>query len=67
MTPLEVMVLVKLMRDAQKRWPDHPQQVSIDVLPLERAVDEAIEPYIEHAKQVAWEHQQREEAGHEQD
>lgn len=52
MSPLDVMLLVKEMRDSQKRWPMHPVQGSIETMALEKKVDEALEPYIDYIKQV---------------
>jgi uncharacterized protein len=55
-SPLEIMVLGHKMRDAQKRWPTHPQQTNIEVMALEKAFDEAIQPYMDyvrHAEAVA--------------
>lgn len=50
MTPLELMRLVKEMRDSQKRWPDHPQQASIETMALERRVDEALDQWADHIR-----------------
>lgn len=47
-TPIEIIMLAKRMRDAQKRWPSHPQQASIEVMALERELDDAIEPYVQY-------------------
>ena len=49
MTPLQVMLLGKRMRDAQRQWPGHPEQASIEVMALEKQFDEAIQPYLDHA------------------
>ena len=53
MTPLEIISLVKQMRDSQKRWPGHPQQASIETMALEMKVDEALEPWLEYMRAVA--------------
>jgi hypothetical protein len=54
-TPLEILILAHQMRESQKRWPDHPQQASIETMALEKRFDEAIEPYLMYAKAVAME------------
>jgi len=41
-TPLEVVLIAKKMREAQKQWLSHPQQVSIVVAALEREFDDAV-------------------------
>jgi hypothetical protein len=43
MTPLEVALIAKKMREAQKQWPSHPQQVSIVVAALEKEFDDAMD------------------------
>ena len=42
MTPLQVALIGKKMREAQKQWPSHPQQVSIVVAALEKEFDDAL-------------------------
>ena len=53
MTTLEILILGHRMRESQKRWPDHPQQASIETMALEKAFDEALEPYLMYAKAVS--------------
>lgn len=53
MTPLEVILLGKRMRDAQKAFNapgDSLGQRLYDMSELEEAFDKAIEPYINHAR-----------------
>ena len=57
MTPLEVVLIGKKMREAQKQWPSHPQQVSIVVAALEKEFDDAMdamEAAMEAAMAVEW-------------
>lgn len=49
MTPLQVILLGKRLREAQKRWPMHPKHGSIEVMELEKQFDAAIEPYVDYA------------------
>lgn len=42
MTPLQVALIGKKMREAQKQWPSHLQQVSIVVAALEKEFDDAL-------------------------
>ena len=53
MTPLEVILLGKRMRDAQRAFNapgDSLGQRLYDMSELEEAFDKAIQPYVEHAK-----------------
>jgi hypothetical protein len=53
MTPLEVALIAKKMREAQKQWPSHPQQVSIVAAALEKEFDDAVDA-MEAAMAVEW-------------
>ncbi len=53
MTPLEVVLIGRKMREAQKQWPSHPQQVSIVVAALEKEFDDAV-MVMEAAMAVEW-------------
>lgn len=54
MTPLQVILLGKRMREAQKANPD-----SLDAEELGRAFDDAIEPYVDYARNLEAEHERR--------
>lgn len=50
MTPLEVMKLGYLMRQAQEAVEDGDGRYVVQAIELEKQFDEAIRPYIEYAK-----------------
>ena len=53
MTPKDIILIGKRMRDAQREWPDHPRQVSIVAAALEREFDDAVQQYLRSVREAA--------------